>query len=99
MPIAVVIPLYNHERYIVEALRSVLAQTRPVNRIVIVDDGSTDGSVEVVRREFRDDARIQLLTQRNSGAHVALNRGIAEAASDCEFIGILNSDDVYEPSR
>lgn len=99
MSIAVVIPLYNHERYIAEALRSVLAQTRQVQRIVIVDDGSTDGSVELVRREFASDARIQLFTQQNSGAHVALNRGIAEAARNSEFIGILNSDDAYEPAR
>ena len=95
--IAVVIPLYNHEAYVGEALRSVLAQTRPVQRIVVVDDGSRDRSVEAVR-EFKDD-RIALFTQENAGAHVTINRGIAEAARDCDFIAILNSDDSYHPER
>ena len=97
MSTAVVIPLFNHERFIGETLRSVLAQTRAVDRVVIVDDGSADGSVEKAR-EFSD-ARISILTQPNAGAHAALNRGIAEAARDCEFIAILNSDDVFEPRR
>lgn len=97
MAIAVVIPLFNHERFIGEALRSVLAQTRPVDRIVIVDDGSTDRSVEKAR-EFSD-PRISIFTQENAGAHAALNRGIAEAARDCGILAILNSDDVFEPAR
>lgn len=99
MSTAVVIPLYNHERYIVEALRSVLAQTRPVQRVVIIDDGSTDRSVDTVRREFGREPRIQLLTQSNAGAHHTINRGVREAARDCEFIAILNSDDVFAPAR
>src|SRR5581483_5311539 len=97
MAIAVVIPLYNHERFIAEALRSVLAQTRRVDKIVVVDDGSSDASVEEVRKF--DDNRIELITQENAGAHAALNHGIAIAAEQCEFITILNSDDVYGPKR
>src|ERR1043165_340101 len=97
MAIAVVIPLYNHERYIGEALRSVLAQTRRVDRIVIVDDGSTDGSVAEVAKF--DDNRIRLFEQGNAGAHAALNHAINEAARDCDIIAILNSDDAYEPTR
>lgn len=97
MAIAVVIPLYNHERYIGEALRSVLAQTRRVDRIVVIDDGSCDGSVAEVRK--LEDPRLCLIEQDNAGAHSALNRGIAEAARDCEMIAILNSDDAYEPVR
>src|ERR1044072_6676332 len=97
MTIAVVIPLYNHERYIADTLRSVLAQTRPAEKIVIVDDGSTDGSAAVVQREFTD-ARIVLIQQKNAGAHAAINRGIKEA-TDCEFIAILNSDDLFDPRR
>jgi glycosyltransferase involved in cell wall biosynthesis len=97
MAVAVVIPLYNHEAYIGEAIRSVLSQSRPVDRIVIIDDGSRDRSVEVARGF--DDKRITLSTQENAGAHVTLNRAIAEAARDCEFIGILNSDDIYLPGR
>ncbi len=96
MSVGVVIPLYNHERYIGDALRSVLAQELAADRIVIVDDGSSDGSVAAVR-QF-EDTRIFLIEQKNSGAHAALNRGINEA-KDCEFIAILNSDDVFHPER
>lgn len=96
MSIAVVIPLFNHEQYITAALHSIFAQSRLVDRVVVVDDGSSDRSVEVVRG--CDDKRITLITGHNSGAHDALNRGIREAA-DCDFIAILNSDDVYHPER
>ena len=96
MPVAVVIPLFNHERYIADALRSLLAQTRPPDRIVVIDDGSSDHSLEAARAV--KDARITLLSQENAGAHHTLNRAIA-AAGDAEFIGILNSDDLYEPER
>jgi glycosyltransferase involved in cell wall biosynthesis len=94
--IAVVIPLYNHAAYIGDAIRSVLAQTRRVDKIVIVDDGSTDGSVEIVRA-FAE-SRIELYTQPNAGAHVALNRGI-EKTAECDYVAILNSDDVFAPER
>ena len=97
MQLAVVIPLYNHERFIGDALRSVLAQTVRVDRIIVIDDGSTDQSAAVVRGF--DDARIELVTQENAGAHAALNRGVAMAAEDCEWIAILNSDDVFGPAR
>ncbi|MDB6174869.1 MAG: cell wall biosynthesis glycosyltransferase [Chthoniobacteraceae bacterium] len=96
MKLAVAIPLYNHEEYIGPALASLFAQSRPVDRVVIVDDGSTDRSREVVRQW--SDPRISLLTQENAGAHVALNRAIDEAA-DCEFVAVLNSDDLYCPTR
>jgi glycosyltransferase involved in cell wall biosynthesis len=94
--IAVVIPLYNHAAFIGDAIRSVLAQTRTVDKIVVVDDGSTDDSVEIVRT-FAE-PRIELYTQPNAGAHVALNRGIEKAAG-CDYVAILNSDDVFAPER
>jgi len=94
--IAVVIPLYNHAAFIGDAIRSVLAQTRKVDKIVVVDDGSTDDSVEIVRA-FAE-PHIELYTQPNAGAHVALNRGIEKAAG-CDYVAILNSDDVFAPER
>jgi glycosyltransferase involved in cell wall biosynthesis len=94
--IAVVIPLYNHAAYIGDAIRSVLAQTRAVDKIIIVDDGSTDDSVEIVRALA--EPRIELYTQANLGAHAALNRGI-EKAVGCDYVAILNSDDVFARER
>jgi len=94
--IAVVIPLYNHAAYIGDAIRSILAQTRVVDKIVIVDDGSTDDSAEIVRA-FAE-PRIELYTQPNAGAHAALNRGI-EKAVGCDYVAILNSDDVFARER
>ena len=94
--IAVVIPSFNHARYIAAALESVLRQTLAPAKIVVVDDGSTDESVEVIRGV--GDARITLICQENAGAHAAINRGI-DAAGAVEYIAILNSDDLYEPAR
>jgi glycosyltransferase involved in cell wall biosynthesis len=94
--VAVVIPLFNHERYIGDALRGVLAQTRPPDRVIVIDDGSTDHSLDAARAVA--DSRITLLSQPNAGAHHTLNRAIA-LAGDANFIGILNSDDLYEPHR
>ena len=96
MRIAIVIPLYNHARYIGDGLRSALGQSRPPDRIIVIDDGSTDGSLEAARAVA--DARVTLISQPNAGAHVTINRAIAEAG-DADFLGILNSDDLYEPDR
>lgn len=95
MSVAVVIPLFNHARYIGAALGSVFEQTRPADQIVIVDDGSKDDSVAVAREV--GGARITLVAQENAGAHVALNRAIEMATT--EHVAILNSDDIYHPRR
>jgi glycosyltransferase involved in cell wall biosynthesis len=96
VPVAVVIPLFNHERYIAEALGSILRQTRPPDRVIVIDDGSSDGSLDAARAVA--DSRITVLSQENAGAHNTLNRAIGLAA-DCDYVGILNSDDLYEPER
>jgi glycosyltransferase involved in cell wall biosynthesis len=94
--IACVIPSYNHASYIGEAIRSVLHQTLPPERLVIVDDGSRDNSVDVIRAV--KDSRIHLVVQENQGAHAALTHGL-ELSKDCEFVSVLNSDDRYHPER
>jgi glycosyltransferase involved in cell wall biosynthesis len=92
---SVVIPSYNHAAYIGEAVESVLNQTRPDLELIVVDDGSTDSSLEVLSRF--SDPRLRVIAQANQGAHAALNRGLEAAAG--EYIAILNSDDAYHPQR
>ena len=94
--VTIIIPLFNHERYIPDALRSLLSQSHPPDRIIVIDDGSSDRSLDAARSV--PDSRITLLSQQNAGAHNTLNRGLSLAA-DADFIGILNSDDLYEPAR
>ena len=74
---SVVIPLYNKRRYVRDTLQSVLAQSYPRFEIIVVDDGSTDESVEIVKSI--NDNRIRVIEQRNSGVSVARNRGVWEA--------------------
>lgn len=90
---SVIIPLYNKEREIGGTLRSVLAQSLPPAEVIVVDDGSTDGSREVV--ESIASPLIRLVTQSNAGVSAARNRAIAEAKG--EYIALLDADDEWEP--
>ena len=91
--ISVVIPLYNKKKQIAYTLQSVFEQTFQDCEIVVVDDGSTDNSVEEV--EKFDDSRIRLIHQTNAGVSAARNRGIEEARG--ELIAFLDADDEWLP--
>lgn len=93
--VTVVIPNYNHARYLGDAIRSVQAQTYPYFEVIIVDDGSQDDS-RVVAATFLDDDRIQYIYQDNQGLSAARNTGIRAAAG--AFIGVLDADDMYTPN-
>jgi len=95
--VSVVIPLYNHEKYIDAAIDSVLSQTVPVAEIIVIDDGSTDSSAAKVRELCKDHPQIIFWSWPNQGAHHTLNAGILRATGD--FVAILNSDDCYHPQR
>jgi len=93
--LSVVIPSFNHERWIGEAVDSVRHQTLSCSELVIVDDGSSDGTLDVLADRHFPGMRTVL--QTNRGAHLALNRAIALSSGD--YVAILNSDDVFDPDR
>lgn len=91
--ISVVIPVHNGEKYLAQAIDSVLAQTHRALELLIVDDGSTDGSRAVMERYARNDARIRVLSQERRGHVAAANRGLEEAR--CEWVARLDADDLF----
>jgi virginiamycin A acetyltransferase len=96
--VSAVIPAYNRQTMIVRAIESVLNQTCPVDEIIIVDDKSTDRTVEVVGGQMARDKRIKLFCHpTNKGAQAARNTGIKAATG--QWIAFLDSDDVWLPDR
>lgn len=96
--ISVVVPLYNKEKSIEATLQSVLAQTYTDYELIIVDDGSTDNSLSVVRKRISEleNERIRVIHKENGGVSSARNRGIKEAKG--EYIALLDGDDLWEPT-
>ena len=95
--VSVAVPLYNHAPFIAQALESALDQGDWVAEIVVVDDGSTDGSAAVVERLAATDGRVRLIRQANAGAHAAINRALSQCSGS--LLAILNSDDAFMPGR
>jgi len=95
--VSVVMPVYNGGRYLSEAIESVLAQTFEEFELVIVDDGSTDGSADAIADLAARDRRIKAFRKPNSGISDTLNRGLAEARA--EWIARLDADDIMLPHR
>ncbi len=95
--VSVVVPLYNHARYIEAAIGSALAQGKLLRELIVIDDGSTDDSAKVMARLARSDPRIRFRTQANQGAAATINTGMRDCSGD--YIAILNSDDAYLPGR
>lgn len=92
--ISVIIPVFNGERYLGEAIESILAQTWPSSEIIVVDDGSTDGTSKVAR-QFGD--RVKYQRHPHSGVAAARNHGLA--AARCDWIAFLDADDVWAPDK
>jgi len=93
--VSVILPLYNQARYVGAAIESVLDQTLTDWELVIIDDGSSDGSADMAARYV--DPRIRLLRQPNCGVSEARNRGIT--ASKGEQVAFLDADDLYAPAK
>jgi len=92
--VSVIIPTYNCEKYVVEAIKSVLCQSHGKTEIVVVDDGSTDGTKDVIRPFMKD---IVYIHQENRGLPGARNRGMQEATGD--FIAFLDADDMWRNDK
>jgi GT2 family glycosyltransferase len=95
--LCVVIPSYNHKPYILAALDSILAQSLRPKEIRIIDDGSTDGSAELVGSLASPELGIFVEARENRGAQETMNQGIAETA--CPIVAVMNSDDRWHPLR
>lgn len=95
--ISVIMPVYNKGQYIQKAIDSVLSQKQVDVELICVDDGSTDDSVEVVKRNASKDARIRLVRQANAGAGAARNAGIG--LSSAQYVSFLDPDDWYPNDR
>lgn len=93
--VSVIIPAYNHEKFVGKAVESVLGQTWDNLELIVIDDGSTDRTGEVV--QGYNDPRLKYFYQENQDAYNSLNRGLGMASG--EFISILNSDDIYSKNR
>jgi len=92
--VSVVIPTYNYGRFIDEAIRSVLDQTHPAAEIIVVDDGSTDDTSDVVR-QFG--SCVKYIRQENMGVCSARNRGVLASRGD--LIAFMDADDTWEPKK
>ena len=95
--VSVVMTVYNTARFVAEAVDSVLAQTFRDFEFVVVDDGSTDGSLSILRDRERRDARIRLISRPNTGIVRAANEGMELACG--RYIARMDSDDVCLPRR
>jgi glycosyltransferase involved in cell wall biosynthesis len=92
--ISAAIRAYNVERYIGESLRSILSQTHPPDEVIVVDDGSTDGTLDELAR-FRGEVRV--VKQANMGVAAAFNRCFEEARA--EYVASCDADDIWEPNK
>ena len=93
MKISVVLPLYNKAPYLQETLDSVFAQTYPIFEVIVVDDGSSDESIDIARRY----QGVTVVTQRNQGPSAARNFGVRLAQGD--WIALLDADDIWVPEH
>lgn len=89
--ISVILPAYNCERFISDSIKSVLSQSYKDFELIIVDDGSTDGTADIIRAFSQNDTRIKTITQANQGVSAA--RNVALATAQGEFVTFIDADD------
>lgn len=92
--VSVLIPIYNVEKYLTECLSSLCNQTFSDFEAICINDGSTDGSREIIQTFLDNDSRFKVIDKENSGYGASMNQGLQMAIGD--YVGILESDDFYE---
>ena len=92
--VSVIVPIFNVEKYLYKCLYSITKQTLKEIEIILINDGSTDNSIEIALSFFQKDNRIKLISQENSGQSIARNRGLSIASGD--YIVFVDSDDWIE---
>ncbi len=95
--ISVIIPFFNASRYLKESIESVISQTFDDWELILIDDGSTDDSVQIVTRLSLTEPRIKILSQKNAGQAAARNNGIK--SSKAKFIAFLDADDIWVKNK
>ena len=95
--VSVIIPTYNGQRWLPESAQSVLSQTYANLELIIIDDGSQDGTRDIVESLCRKDSRVRAIYKANGGVATARNTGIA--ATQGKYVSLLDQDDLFEPSK
>lgn len=93
--VSILVPTYNVEKYLFQALESLVSQTLKDIEIICIDDGSTDDSLRILKQYAANDKRIKIITKKNTGYGDSMNQGLKTAKG--EYIGILEPDDFAEP--
>jgi glycosyltransferase involved in cell wall biosynthesis len=93
--LSIITPVYNGAQFIEACINNVIAQNHPEAEHIIVDGGSTDGTVEIIERYAQSYHHIRYISERDNGQSDAMNKGVAMAQA--KIIGFLNVDDFYEP--
>lgn len=95
--VSIIVPVYNAEKYIRETVESVRAQTCENWELLLVEDGSADGSLHLLEEMEKEDTRIRVIRQENGGAAKARNHGLLEAEG--RFVAYLDADDLWSPDK
>src|SRR5262245_23577579 len=95
--ISVLMPVYNVDRYLAESIESILNQTYSQFEFIIIDDGSTDRSTQIINAYCSKDSRIKLITRSHMGIASALNDGLRFAVGG--YIARMDADDISNPER
>ena len=93
--VSVIMPIYNARDFLAIAIDSVLAQTLKEIELICVDDGSTDGSLDILKEFQANDERVRIVTETNAGPAIARNNGIRRARG--QYLAFLDADDFFEP--